>query len=206
MVSTVGSGGRIEWLQWRLELSEAEARERVAYEYPCECGACGSAEVGATSCEQVLDVAAGGATCRQHIDSLVLEAGMEEGAARAQVATSWPTPCRPCGPACAPARCDVHAGRSKCGGSQWLHRAGSRSEMVTISTWAARSVYSVYATFEPRRCDGYGLPSSPSLPGGGPVVDCVGNCATGAGYCYASSDGALCRSANTGRMDRGRVE
>lgn len=64
--------------------------------------------------------------------------------------------------------------------------------MITITSWAENSIYATYATFTERRCEGYGLPSSPHLPGGGVTVDCVGNCATGAGYCYASSDGQSC--------------
>ena len=39
-------------------------------------------------------------------------------------------------------------------------------------------------------CSGYGLPSSVALPGGGELVNCIGNCTTGRGYCYA--DGELC--------------
>ena len=34
---------------------------------------------------------------------------------------------------------------------------------------------------------GYGRPSSPSVAGGGNTVDCVGDCTTGRGYCYARS-------------------
>ena len=40
---------------------------------------------------------------------------------------------------------------------------------------------------QPILCRGYGRPSSPSVAGGGNTVDCVGDCTTGRGYCYARS-------------------
>ena len=60
--------------------------------------------------------------------------------------------------------------------------------MITISALAA-SAYRVFVGAPPRLCRGYGL-AAPALWPGGPDgrVDCIGNCDTGAGYCYATAD------------------
>ena len=85
------------------------------------------------------------------------------------------------------------------------HRADAtpriRAEVISINRWITWSTpetqnhfpaYGVFLTTQSRLCRGYGLPSSTTLPGGGAFVDCIGNCQTGRGYCYAS--GQLCAS------------
>jgi hypothetical protein len=80
-------------------------------------------------------------------------------------------------------------------------RPTARAEVVTIRRWAAYPgpapkgapstvIYPPYvalARSTQRLCEGYEMASSPSLPGGGNSVDCIGNCATGRGYCYSTA-------------------
>eukprot|EP00965_Chrysotila_dentata_P154165 5094913-Pleurochrysis_carterae.AAC.2 len=71
---------------------------------------------------------------------------------------------------------------------------------------AQNTMYTLYAmlptsTYVRRNCHGIDLETDPNLAGsptvtrsvnGRPVVDCMGNCATGEGYCYSSYDGRFC--------------
>jgi len=75
----------------------------------------------------------------------------------------------------------------------------AKSEIIAIERWSAWSVpptgdysppYLSFVKWEERLCAGYELESSPSMPGGGDFVDCIGNCGDGRGYCY--SKGGLC--------------
>ena len=87
--------------------------------------------------------------------------------------------------------CEVFEGRPACADAAWSRPADAtlHAEVVTFGAFAAAN-YSIFATAQPARlCRGYQLPSSASLPGGAAgAVDCVGNCATGRGYCYAAGD------------------
>ena len=88
--------------------------------------------------------------------------------------------------------CEVFEGRPACAETAWAAQVGTSSftaQYLEFAAWAVAN-YSVFAVSqEARLCSGYGLPSSASLPGGGAAyVDCIGNCATGRGYCYASGD------------------
>ena len=86
-------------------------------------------------------------------------------------------------------RCEVFAGRSACGGASWnapFDASSSMGEVVTIGKQLS-NVTSVYASVSQALCHGYGLPSSPILPGGTPTtVNCDGDCWTGRGYCYGA--------------------
>ena len=90
---------------------------------------------------------------------------------------------------------------SVCAYSQWSHPApGSPPDTISLfQIWLICSLPFIspyarsYSTFAERRCEGYGLPSSPLLFGGSSTtVDCSGNCQTGTGYCYSSNDGRSC--------------
>ena len=77
----------------------------------------------------------------------------------------------------------------------------SRSEVISINRWVEwlappgspnaglihTPPYLGFLFSQPILCRGYGRPSSPSVAGGGNTVDCVGDCTTGRGYCYARS-------------------
>ena len=91
-------------------------------------------------------------------------------------------------------QCHVWAGRRECGGVSWARSLADGSEVLTFNEWAAGTAYSLYAVFGERRCSGYEVESSATLPGGGAdgYVDCVGNCQTGRGYCYSGGDGRAC--------------
>jgi hypothetical protein len=97
-----------------------------------------------------------------------------------------------------PNLCEVYNGRRECGDASWadgLPGAFGRpgSQVATLHKWQPDTIYAMYVDMAERRCDGYGLHSSFTLPGGrDDVIDCVGNCSTGEGYCYSSSDGSLC--------------
>ena len=77
----------------------------------------------------------------------------------------------------------------------------SRSEVISINRWVEwlappgspnagmihTPPYLGFLFSQPILCRGYGRPSSPAVAGGGNTVDCVGDCTTGRGYCYARS-------------------
>ena len=74
--------------------------------------------------------------------------------------------------------CDVWSGRPECGGVQWHGMSSSPMEVIAMP--AAHATYGIYANLAERRCDGYRLPSSPTIPGGSlEEIDCFGDCATG---------------------------
>ena len=83
-------------------------------------------------------------------------------------------------------RCEVWSGRPVCGGATWEASDSGGSEVVAVDGWAAAE-YSAVVLGAPRLCHGYGLASSAALPGGSASVDCIGNCVTGRGYCYATA-------------------
>ena len=59
------------------------------------------------------------------------------------------------------------------------------SQAITVKEWTPNE-YAIVALAQPQAyCYGYYLDSSVALPGGGAFVDCIGNCETGRGYCYA---------------------
>ena len=83
-------------------------------------------------------------------------------------------------------RCDVWAGRERCSSGAWSpYTGGTQSELVSVSKFRPGTEYTLYARRSDRRCYGYNLHSSPLRPGGNTTVDCVGDCTTGEGYCYA---------------------
>ena len=61
------------------------------------------------------------------------------------------------------------------------------SEAVVLGS-VLESTYAAFVASFPLLCEGYGRPSDRDTPGGGDSVDCVGNCETGRGYCYATRD------------------
>jgi len=62
------------------------------------------------------------------------------------------------------------------------------AQVITLSSLAA-SAYRIFVGAPPRLCRGYGLPAPPAWPGAPDGrVDCIGNCFTGTGYCYATAD------------------
>lgn len=75
----------------------------------------------------------------------------------------------------------------------------TRAEVVTIQEWVSWQLpggakrYPAYLAFiasQPRLCHGYQLPSAAGT--GAPLIDCIGNCRTGRGYCDAV--GSTCQS------------
>ncbi|KAL1499523.1 hypothetical protein AB1Y20_011726 [Prymnesium parvum] len=62
------------------------------------------------------------------------------------------------------------------------------AQVVTMSALAP-SAYNIFVNAPRRLCLGFGL-AAPPLYAGGPdgTVDCIGNCKTGTGYCYATLD------------------
>ena len=56
--------------------------------------------------------------------------------------------------------------------------AASKTEVVSVTNWGP-AAYQLSVNANRRLCNGYGMPSSPALPGGNYAVDCVGNCMTG---------------------------
>jgi len=91
-----------------------------------------------------------------------------------------------------------------CVGAAWSEAVAA--EAVTVASYAQNTMYTLYAmlptsTYVRRNCHGIDLETDPNLAGsptvtrsvnGRPVVDCMGNCATGEGYCYSSYDGRFC--------------
>jgi len=83
-----------------------------------------------------------------------------------------------------PARCDVFGGRPNCGNARWSAASlFDASEVVEIDELLGGASYHFLTQSYRRLCSGYGLPGIH-----GPV-DCIGNCHTGHGYCYATSNG-----------------
>ena len=90
------------------------------------------------------------------------------------------------------ARCQVERhGVTSCGGASWEAAAAQNgTQLISISRWQA-SAYELFVSAPLPYCRGMRLRSSPHLPGGAEEVDCVGDCSTGRGYCYATPAG-LC--------------
>lgn len=90
------------------------------------------------------------------------------------------------------ARCQVgRHGATACGGARWEAAAAQNgTQLIAISKWQP-SAYELFVSAPLPYCRGMRLRSSPHLPGGAGEVDCVGDCTTGRGYCYATP-GGLC--------------
>ena len=94
------------------------------------------------------------------------------------------------------ARCDVFQGRQSCAGATWssgqIHASAHNSTGEVISFGdTLPDITSVYASVRLPLCHGFLLASSSSVAGGADgTVDCIGNCQTGRGYCYATYIGS----------------
>jgi len=134
--------------------------------YACAAPTCSAA---------VLATVAGGYTCEARMRWLQSSMGGLHAprAACARVAGEFASECGACMP-----------------DDAYSEVATYKSEVIEITDWSA-AAYQVAASATNRLCRGYGMPSSVSIAGGGGFVDCIGNCATGRGYCYSSPEG-LC--------------
>ena len=79
-------GARISYLTGT-GLSTSAAEQQVGREYPCECGACAPSD-SALTCEQVLELNAGGPTCGARVEWLVANQALSVTAARAQASVT----------------------------------------------------------------------------------------------------------------------
>ena len=91
--------------------------------------------------------------------------------------------------------CDLFEGRPLCAGARWVG-TGFASQLIALpqATLSAASAFSTYLSADQPLCLGFGRASSGSMPGSfnQTSVDCVGDCTSGRGYCYAS--GGHCAS------------
>lgn len=96
-------GARIRWLQGNRGLTEDQAKNQVAAEFPNACGDCGPGGTDpvttpkpAPTCESVLNNVANGYSCGSRIQWLKNNRGMTETEARNTVAGEFPPECGAC--------------------------------------------------------------------------------------------------------------
>lgn len=90
--------------------------------------------------------------------------------------------------------CQVAQSVPTCGDAKWIKGGGS-SESIVVKRFGGGSNYAFFAQFGQRMCKSYGAPSTSAIAGGKDgFIDCVGDCSTGRGYCYATNDGKYCGS------------
>lgn len=96
------------------------------------------------------------------------------------------------------ASCTVWSARDACGGAELVATDEANLMQIAVSEWASDTDYFAYALLGPRRCVGHAASPPSDLPGGrsqgdpggdgDSPIDCVGDCQTGRGYCYASAE------------------
>jgi len=74
---------------------------------------------------------------------------------------------------------------SSSGGMSWAETSSGSSEVISFdaSSWVTNARYDLYAPYKQKKCDGYQATEG---------INCIGECETGAGYCYSSADGQTC--------------
>ena len=65
----------------------------------------------------------------------------------------------------------------------------TKAEVIKVASLAygTPAPWGLYVRATPFPCAGIGMPSREALPGGARLVNCVGDCLTGRGYCYAAA-------------------